>query len=383
MMNNPALSDPRTLCETLIPGSRHAGAPEITREVFGHVLGEEVHRYTLSAGGVEARILTYGGILQSFSVPDSAPDSQGGTVNLVLGFSTFEEYLRHNGGLYFGALIGRFANRIARGVFHLDGVEYHLPANSNGNALHGGAEGFHTKNWTPRTSTTETTASLGLRYVSPHGEMGFPGTLTTEATYTLDLEGRLTLDLHAVTDRPTLVNVTNHTFWNLAGEGAADVYDHVLYLSADHYTPVGADQIPTGVIAPVSGTPFDFTTPTALGKRIRAGDPQLLIGQGYDLNWVVAGHNGVTPVPAARVLDPASGRTLTISTTLPGIQLYSGNYLTGAVVGTSGVAYRQSAGLALETQHFPDSPNHGGFPSAVLRPGQEYRHSTVYQAAGW
>lgn len=356
---------------------RH-GAPEITSEVFGHVLGEEVHRYTLSAGGFRAGILTYGGILQSFWVPDGL----GGTANLVLGFASFEEYLAANGGLYFGALIGRYANRIARGVLRVDGVEHRLPVNSNGNTLHGGSEGFHTKIWAPRTSVSETSASICLRYVSPHGEMGFPGNLTTEATYSLHVDGRLSLDLRAVTDRPTVVNLTNHTFWNLAGEDAGGIYDHVLQLWADHYTPVDAHQIPTGVVAPVAGTPFDFTTPTAIGARIRADDPQLRIGQGYDLNWVVTGREPGTPMPVARVVDPASGRTLTLSTTQPGIQFYSGNYLTGAVVGTSGSAYRQSAGFALEPQHFPDSPNHERFPSTVLRPGQEYRHTTVYQVTG-
>jgi aldose 1-epimerase len=363
--------------------TRRHGAPEITSEVFGHVLGEEVHRYTLSAGGVRAGILTYGGILQSFHVPGG----RDGTVNVVLGFSTFEEYLAANGGLYFGALIGRFANRIAGGVLRIDGVEHRLPVNSNGNMLHGGAEGFHTKIWAPRTARDDTSASLCLRYVSPHGEMGFPGTLTTEATYTLDVQGRLTLDLHAVTDRPTVVNLTNHTFWNLAGEGSGSVYDHLLQLFADRFTPVDAAQIPTGLTATTSGTPFDFSAPTAIGERIRTADPQLRIGQGYDLNFVVAGSGSGSgsdsglPVPAARVVEPRSGRTLTISTTQPGIQFYSGNYLTGAVVGTSGSAYRQSAGFALEPQHFPDSPNHDRFPSTVVRPGEDYRHTIVYQVS--
>lgn len=351
------------------------GAPGIRGEVFGEVLGEEVHRYTLSAGGVEVRILTYGGILQTFSVPDG-PDR---TVNLVLGFPTLDEYVAQNRGLYFGALIGRFANRIAKGVFELDGVQYRVPVDAYGNALHGGPDGFHTRVWTPRTAVGPAGVSLVLRYVSPDGEMGFPGTLTTEATYTLDVEGRLSLGLRAVTDRPTPVNLTNHTFWNLAGEGSGAVYDHELRLFADSFTPVDRNQIPTGAVAPVAGTVFDFRTPTPIGARIRAADPQLVIGQGYDVNWVVSGGRPAEPVPAARVVEPRSGRTLTVSTTQPGIQFYSGNYLTGSAVGTSGTAYRQSEGFALEPQDFPDAPNQAAFPSTVLRPGQVYQETIVYQ----
>jgi aldose 1-epimerase len=359
--------------------------PTITRERFGQVGGAQVYRYTLAAGnGMTVKILTYGGIVQCVQVPDG----HGRPVDIVLGFASLDDYVAHNspaagGGVYFGALIGRYANRIAKGTFTLDGVTYHIPVNNNGNALHGGTIGFDKKVWTPRASTGRDAVSLHLEYVSPDGEMGFPGTLTTQATYTLDNAGRLTLSFEATTDKPTVVNLTNHTYWNLAGESSGNVYGHLLYLNADRYTPVDSTQIPTGAIVPVRGTPMDFTRPTAIGARIAVNDPQLLIGQGYDLNWVLNGHGGPAPALAARAVDPRSGRALTVWTTQPGIQFYSGNFLTGTLVGSGNTVYRQSYGFALETQHYPDSPNQPGFPSTVLRPGQTYRHTTVYEISGF
>jgi aldose 1-epimerase len=357
----------------------HRHAPTISREVFGQVDGAAVHRYTLTAAdGLTVKILTYGGILQSVQVPDE----RGRPVDIALGFATLDEYVAHNspeagGGVYFGALIGRYANRIADGRFTLDGVDHQVPVNNNGNALHGGTVGFDKKIWTPTVEQGHDSVGLRLEYVSPDGEMGFPGTLTTQATYTLDNSGRLTLAFRATTDKATVVNLTNHTYWNLAGESSGDVYGHLLRLDADRYTPVDALQIPTGEQLPVRGTPMDFTRPTAIGARVAAADPQLLTGQGYDLNWAVNGGGGRL-VLAARAVDPHSGRTLSVWTTQPGIQFYSGNFLTGTLVGTGHSAYRQSYGFALETQNFPDAPNHPGFPSSVLRPGQVYRHTTVF-----
>jgi aldose 1-epimerase len=361
--------------------AKGAGGPTIEREPFGSAGGAAVSRYTLRNGaGMAVKILTYGGIVQSVEVPDG----RGGAVNVVLGFPTLDGYLAHNspaagGGVYFGALIGRYANRIALGTFTLDGVTYHVPVNNNGNALHGGTVGFDQKVWSATAARGDGTASLRLEYVSPDGEMGFPGTLTTVATYTLDEANRLSLEFHATTDKPTVVNLTNHTYWNLAGESAGDVYGQVLWLNADRYTPVDATQIPTGAVDPTAGTPLDFAHPAAIGARIAADDQQLLIGQGYDLNWALRSGGSSAPVIAARARDPHSGRTLSVATTQPGIQFYSGNFLTGTLTGTGDTVYRQSYGFALETQHYPDSPNHPAFPSTVLRPGQVYRHTTVFE----
>ncbi|MBY8877208.1 aldose epimerase family protein [Actinacidiphila acidipaludis] len=355
-------------------------APAISREAFGQIGGVTVYRYTLVAsGGLTVRILTYGGIVQSVQVPDG----RGRPVDIVLGFATLDDYVAHNspeagGGVYFGALVGRYANRIAKGTFTLDGATYQVPVNNNGNALHGGTAGFDKKVWTPTVEHGPDSVGLRLEYVSPDGEMGFPGTLTTRATYTLDNSGNLTLTFRATTDRPTVVNLTNHTYWNLAGESSGDVYGHLLHLDADRYTPVDGTQIPTGELLSVHGTPMDFTRPTAIGARVAQADPQLMTGQGYDLNWVVDQGRSAGLALAARAVDPRSGRTLTVWTTQPGVQFYSGNFLTGTLVGTGGTAYRQSYGFALETQNFPDAPNHAAFPSPVLRPGEVYQHTTVY-----
>ena len=360
------------------PSRRHA--PTISREAFGQIGGATVYRYTLTApDGLTVRILTYGGIVQSVQVPDG----QGRPVDVVLGFATLDDYVAHNspeagGGVYFGALVGRYANRIANGTFTLDGVTYQVPVNNNGNALHGGTVGFDKKVWMPTVEHGPDSVGLRLEYVSPDGEMGFPGTLTTQATYTLDNSGNLTLTLRATTDKPTVVSLTNHTYWNLAGESSGDVYGQLLRIDADRYTPVDTTQIPTGELLPVRGTPMDFTRPTAIGARVAQADPQLMTGQGYDLNWVVNRGSSAGPALAAHAVDPRSGRALTVWTTQPGIQFYSGNFLTGTLVGTGDRAYRQSYGFALETQDFPDAPNHPAFPSPVLRPGQVYHHTTVF-----
>jgi aldose 1-epimerase len=362
-------------------GSADPGVgPTITREDFGQVGGTAVHRFTLAnANGMRVRILDYGGIIQSLDVPDK----QGHSANVVLGFPTLADYVAKNspaegGGPYFGALIGRYANRIAKGTFTLDGKTYQVPINNNGNSLHGGTSGFDDKVWSATEVPGRSTAGLRLHLVSPNGDQGYPGTLSATVTYELDNQNRLGIRYEATTDAPTVVNLTNHSYWNLGGEASGDVYDQRLTLNADRYTPTDSTQIPTGQLAPVGGTPFDFRSPTAIGDRINANDPQLLIGQGYDHNWVLNRRDANSLSLAAKVVDPASGRVLTVSTTEPGIQFYSGNFLTGTLVGTSGHAYRQSYGFALETQHFPDSPNHSNFPSTVLRPGQSYQQTTVF-----
>jgi aldose 1-epimerase len=349
-------------------------------EPFGTLAdGTEVHRHTLDNGrGLVARVLTYGAILQSIEVPGR----DGRPVNVALGFADLDTYVRGNTP-YFGALIGRYANRIASGRFTLDGRTYSLPVNNPPNSLHGGTEGFDKRVWTATgaSGAGEHAAGLELAYTSPDGEMGYPGTLAVRARYRLSADNELRIDYRATTDAPTHVNLTNHSYFNLAGEAAGSIEGHRLELFAGHYTPTDATNIPTGEIAPVAGTPFDFTSPHAVGERISDDDEQLRFGLGYDHNYVLDRPPGAagTLVPAARVVDPASGRVLEVLTSEPGIQLYSGNQLDGNLTGPGGAAYGPRAGLALETQHFPDTPNQPGFPSTVLRPGQVYQSATVYR----
>jgi len=357
------------------------GSPTISEEPFGSVGGQSVDRFTLANGrGMTVRILTYGGIIQELTVPDRF----GHEANVVLGFPTLADYVAHNspvagGGVYFGALIGRYANRIAKGTFTLDGQTFHVPVNNNGNSLHGGTIGFDKKVWSATAIHGAENVGLRLAYVSPNGEMGYPGTLTSVVTYTLDNANRLGIHYQATTDAPTIVNLTNHSYFNLDGEASGDIYHQQLLINADRFTPTDSTQIPTGQLDTVAGTPMDFTRLTPIGARINENDQQLLTGQGYDLNWVLNRTHGDPLAFAARAIDPVSGRVLSIYTTQPGVQFYSGNFLTGTLVGTSGHAYRQSDGFALETQHFPDSPNHANFPSTVLRPGQAYDQTTVFQ----
>jgi len=364
---------------------RSASAPSTTAEPFGTLPdGTAVERWTLTNGDMTVRVLTYGGIVQSLEVPDA----HGDVANVVLGFKDLAGYVEHNNpGPYFGALIGRYGNRIAGGTFELDGTTYHLPLNNGPNTLHGGPEGFDRKVWRATDIGDADVAALRLELVSPSGDMGFPGTLTTTVTYTLESDSKLGIQYEATTDAPTVVNLTNHTYWNLAGEGSGNIYGHQLQIHASGYTPVDANLIPTGEVAPVKGTPFDFREPTAIGERIRENNQQLLYAQGYDHNWALdrkdngarAGSDSEDPLERAAVLhDPRSGRTLTISTTEPGVQFYSGNFLDGTLAGTGGHIYRQGDGLALETQHFPDSPNQPAFPSTVLRPGEVYDSTTVF-----
>lgn len=348
----------------------------ISVEPFGTTPdGTAVERYTLTNRGMTVRILTYGGIVQTLEVPDR----RGHPVNVVLGFPDLAGYVESNNpGPYFGAIIGRYGNRIAGGQFELDGQAYQLPLNNGPNSLHGGIDSFDKQVWEATEIPGSRSVGLRLDYTSADGEEGYPGELDVQVTYTLTRDQRLEIRYVATTDAPTVVNLTNHTYWNLQGEGTSSILDHQLMLNASAYTPVDETLIPTGEIAPVAGTPMDFRRSTAIGERIREPFEQLLFGQGYDHNWVIdrGGRGGL--VLAAQLKDPDSGRTLRMYTTEPGIQFYSGNFLDATLVGTGGHVYRQSDGLALETQHFPDSPNQPGFPSTTLRPGETYDTTTVF-----
>lgn len=358
------------------PEASPVAGPGITSEPFGEVDGQAVERYTLTnSSGMSVSILTYGATVQSILVPDR----DGNVDNVALGFDNLEAYATQSP--YFGAVVGRYANRIANGQFTLDGETYQLAINNDPNTLHGGDVGFDNVIWTATEVESPDGPSLQLTYTSPDGEEGYPGTLDVSVTYTVTEANELRLDYHATTDATTVVNLSNHTYFNLAGEGSGGIYNHELQLNASSFTPVDATLIPTGDIAPVAGTAFDFTTPHAIGERIRdASDEQIMIGLGYDHNFVLdrAAPDDTSLIEAAIVTDPATGRVMTVSTTEPGIQFYSGNFLNGGIAGPSGQAYRQGDGFCLETQHFPDSPNQPDFPSTQLNPGEEYTSSTVY-----
>jgi aldose 1-epimerase len=355
----------------------YAGGPAtITRESWGTTAGgAAVDRYTLTNNGMRVRILTYGGVLQTIE----APDRHGRRANVTLGFDNLADY--ETKSPYFGNITGRYANRIARGQFTLDGVTYHLPINNDPNSLHGGTVGFDKHVWAATPLRNRDSVALRLQFTSPDGDQGYPGALTATVTYTLTRNHAIRMDYQATTTEATVVNLTNHAYWNLAGEGSGTIDGHKLYLNASRYTPVDATLIPTGAIDRVAGTPMDFRRATPIGARNRDSFPQLVIGRGYDHNWVLDRRdNSYTRLElAARATDPASGRQLTVLTTEPGIQFYGGNFLDGTLIGTSGRMYRQGDGFALETQHYPDSPNHANFPSTVLRPGDTYRTTTIYQ----
>lgn len=392
-------------------GNFHNGGLSISSSSFGNLPtgnpripngGAAVTRYTLSnARGMTVSILDYGGIIQSLYVPDR----RGHEDDVTLGFANIDGYTNAayiTSNPYFGALIGRYGNRIAGGKFSIGGHDYSVDINNNANTLHGGFIGYDKELW-DATEIPPNNGTVGLRLTSFPGfpanspgragegctpslsqpgipntcTTGYPGNLTISVTITLNNQNQLRFHYVATADAPTVVNLTNHSYWNLSGEGSGTIYDHQLRINANNYTPVDSGLIPTGQIAPVAGTPFDFTRFHAIGERIRGNDQQLVFGRGYDHNFVL--NNPHPGNLAAELFDPASGRLLTILTDQPGLQFYSGNFLDGTLYGTSGRQYRQGDGLALETQHFPDSPNHANFPSTELDPGQTYDSTTVYE----
>ena len=345
---------------------------------FGRLAdGREARLYTLrNASGFEAKITDFGGIIASLTVPNP----YGEPVNVILGLETAPAFEAK--AAYFNALIGRYANRIAEGKFTLDGKAYVLTTNSvDGGVpvqLHGGKVGFNRAVWAAELSTRDGLPALILRHVSRDGEEGYPGNVNLEVVYSVSADNALRIDYTATTDKPTPINLTSHGYFNLKGEGQGDILDHVLTINADRYTPVTPQKIPTGEWAPVAGTPFDFTQPHAIGARIKAAHPQLQMGDGYDHNFIL-NSGGKKLALAATVVEPKSGRMLELFTTEPGVQLFTANHFNGKLSGHSGKPYVQYGGFALETQHFPDSPNQPDFPSTILRPGETYRSTTVYR----
>ena len=357
------------LCVALLSVAMEAKT-KVTSQPFGNMPdGSAVEIFTLSDGPYEARIATYGGVLVSLK----APDRDGKVADVVLGFDNLESYVANFNGpsdAFFGAIIGRYANRIALGSFTLDGQKYSLPRNNGENSLHGGPHGFNNVVWKAKPIAD----GVELSYLSRDGEAGYPGNLTATVRYTL-LKGDLRIEYSAVTDKDTVVNLTNHSYFNLAAQG--DILNHQLTLQASRFTPVNAGLIPTGEMKSVEATPFDFRKPTAVGARINADDEQVHLAHGYDHNWVLDRKGGGLE-EAAELYEPASGRVLKVLTDQPGIQFYSGNFLDGSSKGKGGTPDQLHSGLCLETQHFPDSPNHPDFPSTELKPGQQYRSVTVF-----
>jgi aldose 1-epimerase len=340
----------------------------VSKQPFGQTPeGAPVDIYSLADGKIEVRIMTYGGIVVSLR----APDRNGKLDDVVLGCDSVEKYVVQTA--HFGGIIGRYANRIAHGTFQLDGQTYSIPKNDGDNALHGGIRGFDKVVWTAK----QIKDGIELTYVSKDGDQGFPGTLTTSVRYTLS-GSALRIEYSATTDKDTVLNLTNHSYFNLAGQGKGDVLGHVLKIDASRITPVDASLIPTGELKLVEGTPFDFRTPHAIGERIDADDVQLRLGHGYDHNFVLD-HAAGQLAEAAEVYEPTTGRILRVSTTEPGVQLYTGNFLDGSITGKEGRVYNRRFAFCLETQHFPDSPNHPSFPSTELKPGQTFHSVTVLE----
>lgn len=343
----------------------------LVQEPFGLLpSGHTITRFTLTnEQGVEVQLMNYGGIIISLRTPDRS----GQLDDIVLGFDTLQEYVDHNP--FFGCLAGRYANRIANGHFELDGVAYQLATNNGPNHLHGGIKGFDKIVWEAEAIKGTDELAVRLHYVSPDGEENYPGTLAATVTYTLNNQNQLRINYRATTDKATILNLTNHTYFNLAGGGS--ILDHVMLIDADRFTPVSAALIPTGELPTVTGTPFDFRTPTKIGARIDHEHEQLQFGGGYDHNWVL-NQSALDGKPAITVTEQTSGRQLTVHTTQPGVQFYTGNMMPDTLAGKGGTSYTKRTGFCLETQHFPDSPNQPTFPTTVLRPGEQFDETTVF-----
>jgi aldose 1-epimerase len=357
------------------PGGEPMGVGVAKKEFGKTPDGKQVDLYTLTnAHGMKAKIITYGGILTELD----APDRDGKMGDVVLGFDNLQSYLA--GSPYFGALIGRVANRVAKGRFTLDGKEYKLFVNNGPNALHGGEKGFDKVVWRAKPENTKEGPTLELTYLSPSGEEGYPGNLTVHVTYTLTNENALRIDYTATADKATPLNLTNHSYFNLGGPGSGSILGEEVMIAADKYTPVDATMIPTGEIKPVKGTPLDFTKPTTIGARIDELKPDEASANpgGYDHNYVLRGGDK-EPALAACVHDPKSGRTMEVYTTEPGLQFYTGNFLDGKLKGKNGVAYKKHQAFCMEADHFPDSVNHADFPSTILEPGKTYVQTTIYK----
>src|SRR5687767_9407521 len=352
-----------------------ASAQAITKQSFGKTnAGQSVDIYTLrNYRGMEARITNYGGIVVSLT----APDRNRRFTDVVLGYNDLDSYLKPPFP-YFGAIIGRFANRIAKGRFTLNGVEYKLAVNNGENHLHGGIKGFDKRVWTAEEIKSTAGPAVRMTYLSKDGEEGYPGNLNVTMVYTLTNTNELRIDYTATTDKDTVVNLTHHSYFNLAGEGNGDILNHRLELNAARFTPTDAGSIPTGELRSVVKTPFDFQRPRAIGQRIDQDDEQLKFGNGYDHNFVINGRMG-TLRQAAIVTEPGSGRVMEVWTTEPGVQLYTGNFLDGSFVGKSGKSYQRRSGFCLETQHYPDSPNKPNFPTTTLKKGATFKSTTIYR----
>ncbi|HEX4773402.1 MAG TPA: aldose epimerase family protein [Bryobacteraceae bacterium] len=348
---------------------------ELTKQRFGALpAGEEIFLYRFSNGnGLAFTVTNFGGRIVNIW----APDREGKREDIALGFDTLDGYVHKNP--YFGALVGRYANRIANGRFTLDGQVYQLPVNNPPNTLHGGFHGFDSVPWKAAEVHHNGSRALQLEYLSRDGEEGFPGNLQTTVLYSVTESNELRIDFHATTDKKTVLNLTNHSYFDLAGQGKGSVLDHVVTINADRYVPIDEHLIPTGALPAVAGTPFDFRTPRRIGERIDDPDPQLKLALGYDHTFVLSKDGANGPGFAAKAVEPKSGRTLEVYTTQPGVQFYTGNHLTGNVTGKGGVVYAFRTGFCLETQSFPDSPNHPDFPSTELAPGDDYRSTTIYR----
>ena len=376
MKTNPLMS---LMAVATLAGAAQIGtasADKIAMESFGKLPdGKEAKLFTLTnKNGLRAKISDLGATLVAMEIPDKA----GKVADVTHGFDSAEGYLSE-GNPYFGATVGRFGNRIANGVFKLDGKEYTLATNNEPGGipchLHGGKVGFNKRMW--KAEPDEKANAVAFTYISEDGEEGYPGTLTTKVTYTLTEANELKWEVSATTDAPTVLNIVHHSYWNLSGDPTTTINDHILMLDADKYLPTNAGLIPTGKLDPVAGTPMDFTKPTAIGERVEAKFEALKLGGGYDHAWVLAPKKGIRL--AARLKDPKSGRVLELSTDKPAVQFYGGNFLDGKVAGKKGVKYAHRTACCLETENFPDAPNHPGFPSAVLKPGETYTHTMVHK----